>query len=248
MVLIIEHLQVGYGGTLAVQGVSLYVERGEILAVIGANGSGKTTLLRAIAGLMPVAGGQIVFEGEPIERRPTRDRVERGLALVPQGRALFAQMTVFENLMAGGYLCRTLRDRTDGVEAVFALFPMLRERREQPAGTLSGGEQQMLAIGRALVHRPRLLLLDEPSFGLAPSIIKIVARIIEELSATGTSVLLVEQNVRMALGVARRACLLREGRWVAQGPAGQLLVDDQIRDAYLGQTSERPPSIAPEET
>jgi branched-chain amino acid transport system ATP-binding protein len=226
-------LRAGYGGPPVLHGIDLAVDEGGVTAMLGANGAGKTTTLRALCGMIPVEG-EIRFGGERIDGKATEDIARRGVAHVPDGRGTFFELTVEENLRLGAY---TRRDR--GVSAdfdrVFALFPRLRERRAQQAGTLSGGEQQMLAIARALLLRPRLLLLDEPSFGLAPlmvqEIFRILARVREE---SGVAVLLVEQNASLALGLADQACLLETGRIVRAGAASALRRDEAIRRSYLG--------------
>jgi len=226
----VSDVSAGYGGLPALHGVSLEVRPGEIVALVGANGAGKSTLLKCIAGLLKPWSGAIAFEGRGIGGLPAHRVVRTGVACVPEGRRLFLRLSVRENLMVGAY---TQRD-TGALDEVLALFPLLRERESQLAGTLSGGEQQMLAIGRALMSRPRLLLLDEPSLGIAP---RIVARIYENLAAInrrGVTVLLVEQNVRAALACAARAYVLQTGRVVQQGTAAELLESDLVRKAFLG--------------
>ena len=227
-------LQVAYGDAPALWDVSLEVGDGELVAVVGPNGSGKTTLINAIAGLLPVRGGTLRFGGEDLTRLAAHEVSSRGIAIVPEGRRLFTGMTVEENLEIGCYapgVRATLRAR---LEHVYAIFPLLRARRRQAAGTLSGGEQQMAAIGRALMAAPRLLLLDEPSLGLSPAIVDHVFEVIVELHRAGTAVLLVEQNVAKALAVADRAYVLSEGRIVSAGPPARLLVEPDIRGVYLG--------------
>jgi branched-chain amino acid transport system ATP-binding protein len=227
-------LQVAYGDATALWDVSLAVEEGELVAVVGPNGSGKTTLINAIAGLLPARGGTLRFRGEDLTRLQSHEVSSRGIAIVPEGRRLFTGMTVEENLELGCYApaARTARDAR--LERVYAIFPVLRARRSQAAGTLSGGEQQMAAIGRALMAGPRLLLLDEPSLGLAPAIVERVFEVIVELHRAGTAVLLVEQNVAKTLAVADRAYVLSEGRIVSAGPPARLLAEPEIRSAYLG--------------
>ena len=227
-------LQVAYGDATALWDVSLAVEEGELVAVVGPNGSGKTTLINAIAGLLPARGGTLRFRGEDLTRLRAHEVSSRGIAIVPEGRRLFTGMTVEENLELGCYApaARTARDAR--LERVYAIFPVLRARRRQVAGTLSGGEQQMAAIGRALMAGPRLLLLDEPSLGLAPTIVERVFEVIVELHRAGTAVLLVEQNVAKTLAVADRAYVLSEGRIVSAGPPARLLAEPEIRSAYLG--------------
>jgi len=227
-------LQVAYGDATALWDVSLAVEESELVAVVGPNGSGKTTLINAIAGLLPVRRGTLRFRGEDLTRLRAHEVSSRGIAIVPEGRRLFTGMTVEENLELGCYapVARTARDAR--LERVYAIFPVLRARRRQAAGTLSGGEQQMAAIGRALMAGPRLLLLDEPSLGLAPTIVERVFEVIVELHRAGTAVLLVEQNVAKTLAVADRAYVLSEGRIVSAGPPARLLAEPEIRSAYLG--------------
>jgi branched-chain amino acid transport system ATP-binding protein len=232
--LAVEDLDVHYGGIHALQGVSFAVDEGQIVALIGANGAGKTTALRAISGLVRPSRGRVRFAGQPITGLPAHAIVARGLAHVPEGRGIFANLTVGENLQLGAYLRGDLaavaRDRDRALE----LFPRIRERLDQNAGTLSGGEQQMLAIARALLARPRLLLLDEPSLGLAPQIVQRIFQILTTIVAEGTTILLVEQNAHMALAVATTAHVLEVGTLVTSGPAAELARDDKIRRAYLG--------------
>jgi branched-chain amino acid transport system ATP-binding protein len=234
MLLRLDDVAVTYGRIEAVHGISLVVNEGEVVALIGANGAGKTTTMRAISGIRPLSAGRIEFEGEDISRLRPDLRVTRGLCQSPEGRQIFPGMTVLENLDMGAY---TRRDRA-GVaadqERVFGLFPRLAERRRQPGGTLSGGEQQMLAIGRALMSRPKLLLLDEPSMGLAPMLIRQIFTIIEEINAQGTTVLVVEQNAQQALSRAHRAYVLETGRIVKEGTGEELLHDPAVKEAYLG--------------
>jgi branched-chain amino acid transport system ATP-binding protein len=223
-----------YGHIHALQGISLDVFRGEIVTLLGANGAGKTTTLKTIHGLLNAREGRIEFDGHDITRMPAHDHVKVGIGQSPEGRRIFSRMTVLENLQMGGY---SRRDRA-GLDAdygrVFELFPRLAERRSQQAGTLSGGEQQMLAIGRALMTRPKLLLLDEPSMGLAPILVEQIFSIIGDINAQGTTILLVEQNALMALGVAQRGYVLQTGRIVRSGDARALLADEEVRKAYLG--------------
>jgi branched-chain amino acid transport system ATP-binding protein len=230
----VHDLDVHYGGIHALHGVSFAVEAGQIVALIGANGAGKTTALRAISGLVRPSGGRVVFAGDRITGLPAHAIVARGLAHVPEGRGIFANLTVEENLQLGAYLrddpTAVARDRDRALE----LFPRIRERLHQNAGTLSGGEQQMLAIARALLARPRLLLLDEPSLGLAPQIVQRIFQILTTIVAEGTTILLVEQNAHMALAVAASAHVLEVGVLVSSGPAAELARDDKIRRAYLG--------------
>ena len=226
---------VTYGAAPAVSHVSLRVEQGEMVVVVGPNGAGKTTLINALAGLHPLADGELVVNGKKISRLPRHRFCDEGIALVPEGRRLFTEMTVRENLELGSYRRAAKAYRRETIEAVMGIFPVLRERLEATAGTLSGGQQQMLAIGRALMARPKLLLLDEPSLGLAPAIVQEVFRVIREINAKGVAVLLVEQNVAMALDLARRAYVLEEGRIVAQGSPQEIRSHPEIERAYLGQ-------------
>lgn len=227
-------ISAGYGGIQIVWEVSLTVDRGEVVALVGANGVGKTTVLKTIAGLLRPLGGQVRLEGVRIDGMPPHAIVARGLALVPEGRRVFPYMTVLENLELGAYLER----RKDQVEStlrwVYDLFPILRDRGHQLAGTLSGGEQQMLVIGRALMSRPRLLMMDEPSLGLAPSVVSTVFGSIQRLAQEGMTILLVEQNVRKGLDLARRGYVLENGRIVLSGDSASLLTDPMVKKAYLG--------------
>lgn len=233
----VEGLVAGYGGTDVLHAVSLKVGRGQSACLIGANGAGKTTLLRTLSGLIRPTAGRILLEGADISAASTSARLARGLALAPEGRRVFAPMTVEENLEMGAFR-RLWPRRSKGVAAdldmVFALFPRLAERRRQAAGLLSGGEQQMLAIGRALMGRPRLLLLDEPSMGLAPKVVQEIFATIRRLNAEGMSILIAEQNASMALRSAAHGYVLAEGAIVSEGAAGALLTDDGVRAAYLG--------------
>lgn len=229
-----KDVNVFYGNIHAIQDINLTVNQGEVVTLIGANGAGKSTTLRTISGLLKPKSGEIFFEGQPIGGRPAQDIVKAGISQVPEGRRIFANMTVLENLELGAYT----RTDKDGIaadmEIVFGRFPRLKERLQQEAGTLSGGEQQMLAMGRALMSRPRLLLLDEPSMGLAPILIKEIFSIISDINATGTTILLVEQNANMALKVAHRAYVLETGRITMSGDADELASSDAVRKAYLG--------------
>ena len=231
--LALERLEVSYGGIRAVKGIDLAIEPGELVCLIGANGAGKTTTLRAITGLVPPAGGRIRYDGEDITGWRVHRIARRGLALVPEGRGVFAQLTIEENLAMGAYARKD--DVSADLERAFTLFPRLKERRRQTAGTLSGGEQQMLAIGRALMSRPKLLLLDEPSMGLAPLMVEKIFEVIRAIAAEGVTMLLVEQNARLALEVSRRAYVLEGGLVALSGEAGTLLHDPRIREAYLGE-------------
>jgi branched-chain amino acid transport system ATP-binding protein len=234
-VLEVTDLEVRYDSVVAVKGVSLRVGEGEVVAIIGPNGAGKTSTLRAISGLVPSAGGRILLGGRDIARWKAHRVVTLGLAHAPEGRRLFPQMTVLENLKMGAYRRRSAAEIRRALEAVEGRFPRLAERRAQLAGTLSGGEQQMLAIGRALMAEPRLLLLDEPSFGLAPMVVREIARIVQSINREhGVSVLLVEQNARMALGIASRAYVMETGRVVLSGSSRELAESPHVRAAYLG--------------
>lgn len=232
--LTINDINVFYGAIHAIKDVSLEVNEGEIVTLIGANGAGKSTILRTISGLLKPKTGSIQFEGQEIAGMPAHEIVKTGISQVPEGRRIFAEMSVLENLELGAF---TRKDK-DGIKAdmelVFNRFPRLKERIGQLAGTLSGGEQQMLAMGRALMSRPRLLLLDEPSMGLAPLLIKEIFAIIQDINKTGTTVLLVEQNANMALSIAHRAYVLETGRITLSGDAKELAASDEVRKAYLG--------------
>jgi branched-chain amino acid transport system ATP-binding protein len=234
MLLTIENLAVNYGAIAALQGVTLEIERGQIVTLIGANGAGKTTLLRTISGLIRPRAGTIRLEERAIETLPAHEIVKLGICHVPEGRQVFANLTVRENLLLGGYQERSREAIAAGVDRAFSLFPILAERRNQKAATLSGGEQQMLAIGRALMSRPQLLLLDEPSLGLAPLVVRKIFEIIREINATGTTVFLVEQNAHMALHTAHRGYVLQTGRVLKSDSAQNLLKDPDVKKAYLG--------------
>ena len=227
-------VEVAYGDLPALRGVSVSVEAGETLSVVGANGAGKTTMLRAISGLMRPRAGQILLDGERLDSLPSHAIVERGVVQVPEGRKIFPSLTVLENLELGSYVAAAKARRREGLEQVFGFFPRLKERRRQAAGTMSGGEQQMLAIGRALMARPRVLMLDEPSLGLAPIIVNEIFRIIGEINRLGTTVLLVEQNTRQALALSRRGYVLENGRVVLEGSGAELLGNEHVKRAYLG--------------
>jgi branched-chain amino acid transport system ATP-binding protein len=215
-------------------GVSFAVAGGEIVALVGPNGAGKTTLLRAVMGLLPLRRGAVTWEGRPIHAAPTHRIVEQGIALVPEGRRLFARMTVEENLLLGAFAPRALGARLEGLGRVFEIFPRLGERRRQLAGSLSGGEQQMVAIGRALMSRPRLLLLDEPSLGLAPRVVEGILEVLRQIHHEGVGVFLVEQNVQASLSLADRGYVLENGRITGAGSGRDLLQDSHVRQAYLG--------------
>ncbi|MCI7539101.1 MAG: ABC transporter ATP-binding protein [Veillonellaceae bacterium] len=230
----IDDINVYYGAIHAIKGISLTVNQGEIVTLIGANGAGKSTTLRTISGLLKPKTGSITFQGQDIAGTPAHKIVGLGISQVPEGRRIFTEMTVMENLDLGAFI----RKDKDGIAAdkkrVFELFPRLEERQDQVAGTLSGGEQQMLAMGRALMSRPKLLLLDEPSMGLAPLLIKEIFSIIEDINKSGTTVLLVEQNANMALSIANRAYVLETGRITLSGDAKKLAASEDVRKAYLG--------------
>ncbi len=232
--LVLTDISVSYGMIAALKGVSLRVDQGEIVALIGANGAGKSTTLMAVSGVVPLRGGAIAYEGGTLSGLPPHVIVEKGVSQVPEGRRIFSRMTVRENLEMGAFL-RDPKMLDHDVERVYGLFPVLAERRKQAGGTLSGGEQQMLAIGRALMSRPRLLLLDEPSLGLAPIIVSRIFRIIEEINRQGTTILLVEQNAKAALRLANRAYVMESGRIVMEGRAADLANDPGIKKAYLGE-------------
>ena len=230
----VRQIDAAYGELRALTRVSVRVEPAEIVALVGSNGAGKTTLLRCIAGLVPVRGGRVLWDEEDLGALLPHQVVERGVALVPEGRRLFGRMTVEENLALGAFGRRAREGRAAMLERIYAIFPRLAERRRQRAGTLSGGEQQMVAIGRALMTRPRLLMLDEPSLGLAPRIVEAMLGVLTEVHRAGVAVFLVEQNVRAALGLAHRAYLLEHGAVVGEGRGADLLADPEVRRAYLG--------------
>ena len=230
----LEKLEVAYGGIQAVKGIDLAVEQGELVCLIGANGAGKTTTLKGICGLLPVKSGRIVYGGEDVTGRPAFTLVRRGLAMVPEGRGVFGALTIEENLAMGAYIRNDKDGIKSDIERVFGLFPRLKERRRQTAGTLSGGEQQMLAMGRALMARPKMLLLDEPSMGLAPLLVDQIFSIVAGLKRQGITVLLVEQNAYAALAIADRGYVLETGRISHSGTGRDLLNDQRVREAYLG--------------
>jgi branched-chain amino acid transport system ATP-binding protein len=230
----VERVRVGYGVATALWDVSISVRDGELVCVVGPNGAGKTTLINAIAGINPVRSGRVAIGGRDVSRLPAHRHCEQGVAIVPEGRRLFGAMTVRENLELGGYVAHARRHRDASIARVCALFPALVEKLERPAASLSGGQQQMVAIGRALMAKPRLLLLDEPSLGLAPMIVVAMFDAIRAVNAEGIAVLLVEQNVAIAMDVASRAYVLDEGRVVADGAPDELRARPEIRRAYLG--------------
>ena len=230
----LQGVEVAYGDLPALRGVSLGVEEGETLSVVGANGAGKTTMLRAISGLLRPRAGRILLDGARLDQMPSHVIVARGVVQVPEGRKIFPGLTVKENLELGSYVAAARAHRRQSLERVLGLFPRLAERQRQAAGTMSGGEQQMLAIGRALMARPRILMLDEPSLGLAPIIVQEIFRIIAEINRLGTTVLLVEQNTRQALSLSRRGYVLENGRIALEGSGAELLGNEHVRRAYLG--------------
>ena len=230
----LDSLDIFYGPAQALWGVSFAVEEGQVASLIGANGAGKTTTLKALCGLIPLAAGRITYDGKVISGLPVHRIMDMGLSLVPEGRQLFPKMTVEENLTIGSYLARTKSRRSANLERVYQIFPRLAERRRQSAETMSGGEQQMLAIGRALMQEPRVLVLDEPSLGLAPALVREIFRIVKELHGRGLTILLVEQNVQQALQVADVAFVLENGRVVMSGTGSDLINDPKVKEAYLG--------------
>jgi branched-chain amino acid transport system ATP-binding protein len=231
-------LQVSYGAIKALDGVSFSVPRGRIVTLLGANGSGKTTAIRAITGLAPPRAGRIVFEGRELQGLPTHEIIRAGIALVPEGRRIFANLTVYENLLLGAYLRQDQSALARDLNQIYDTFPRLASRSAQAAGTLSGGEQQMLAVGRALMSRPRLLLLDEPSLGLAPLLVKEVFHLITRINQEGVTILLVEQNAAAALKIAHHGYVLSTGRVVLEGPGAELSAHPQLQPAYLGDEPE----------
>jgi branched-chain amino acid transport system ATP-binding protein len=235
VLLSVKDVKVAYGGIQAVKGVSLEVRAGELVSLIGSNGAGKTTTMKAITGLLPLGGGHIQLAGKTIDGQGPWDLVQQGLAMVPEGRGVFTRMTIVENLQMGAYI----RDDNDAIaediERVFTTFPRLKERRDQLAGTMSGGEQQMLAMGRALMSRPKVLLLDEPSMGLSPIMVDKIFEVIQDVSAQGVTILLVEQNASRALQIADRGYVMESGLITLSGDAHEMLHDPKVREAYLGE-------------
>jgi len=231
----VENLSVNYGAIKALKKVSCEVRQGEIVALIGANGAGKTTILNSISGILPINSGKILFSGTDLTKTPPHEIVKLGICQVPEGRRVFANMSVLENLEMGGYSLSDKDAVAAGIERAFTLFPRLKERMKQHARTLSGGEQQMLAMGRALMSSPKLLLLDEPSMGLAPMLVEKIFEIVVEINKSGTTVMLVEQNAHMALSIANRAYVLETGEVVLSGNADDLAQDPEVRKAYLGE-------------
>lgn len=231
----IENLEVYYGAINALKGISFSVEQGEIIALIGANGAGKTTTLHTITGLIPAKSGTIRLGGKDITKTPAHKIVSMGMAHVPEGRRVFAQLSVYENLMLGAYTRKDKAEVAETLEHVFERFPRLKERKTQSAGTLSGGEQQMLAMGRALMSKPSIILMDEPSMGLSPLYVNEIFDIIREINKSGTTVLLVEQNAKKALSMANRAYVLETGKITLSGDASELMNNEQVKRAYLGE-------------
>lgn len=231
----VKDLQVYYGMIQAIKGISIEVNQGEVIALIGANGAGKTTILHTVTGLIAPKAGSIVFEGQDITKVPAHKIVSMGMAHVPEGRRVFAQLSVYDNLKMGAYTRKDKNEIEESLEMVYKRFPRLEERKNQMAGTLSGGEQQMLAMGRALMSKPKIILMDEPSMGLSPIFVNEIFDIIQEVSASGTTVLLVEQNAKKALSIADRAYVLETGTIALDGDAKVLMNDDSIKKAYLGE-------------
>ncbi|MCA1565594.1 MAG: ABC transporter ATP-binding protein [Acidobacteria bacterium] len=233
--LTLENISVNYGAIEALNGITMHVEQGEVVTLIGANGAGKTTTLRTITGLLSPRAGRVLYEDEEISGLPTHKLVARGISMSPEGRGVFANLTVRENLQMGAYLKKNKREIAEDMERAYTMFPRLKERQSQKAGTLSGGEQQMLAMGRALMSRPRLLLLDEPSLGLAPLVVHTIFQAIEDIRSKGTTILLVEQNANAALRHSNRAYVLETGQIVMEGASQDLAADPRIKEAYLGE-------------
>ena len=230
----VSDLKVAYGGIQAVKGVSFEVKQGELVSLIGANGAGKTTTLKAVTGVQPVAAGEIDFMGKPIKGQGAWNLVKQGLVMVPEGRGVFARMTITENLQMGAFV-RDDKEINADIDKVFGIFPRLKERRAQLAGTMSGGEQQMLAMGRALMARPKVLLMDEPSMGLAPIMVDKIFEVVNDIHKQGTTILLVEQNASRALGLANRGYVMESGEITMSGESKGLLADPRVRAAYLGE-------------
>jgi branched-chain amino acid transport system ATP-binding protein len=233
----VENLDVGYGATRVVWDVSLEVDRRQVVSLIGPNGAGKTTLLKALAGLLPVRKGKIIFDGKDISSEPAHERVQHHLALVPEGRQLWSRMTVEENLLMGGFSPQLRSKAHSNLERIYELFPRLKERRSQLAGTLSGGEQQMCAIGRGLMAEPLLLLLDEPSLGLAPIMVDQVFQLVQRIAKEGVTILVAAQNADYALEISQRTYVMEWGRITLEGPSEELRSSDHVRRAYLGATA-----------
>ncbi len=235
VLLSVNDVKVAYGGIQAVKGVSLEVREGELVSLIGSNGAGKTTTMKAITGLLSLGGGHIQLAGKTIDGQGPWDLVQQGLAMVPEGRGVFTRMTILENLQMGAYIRDDNAAISDDIERVFTTFPRLKERRDQLAGTMSGGEQQMLAMGRALMSRPKVLLLDEPSMGLSPIMVDKIFEVVQDVSAQGVTILLVEQNASRALQIADRGYVMESGLITLAGDAHEMLHDPKVREAYLGE-------------
>ena len=233
----LAQVEIAYGGIQAVKGIDLHVDKGELVCLIGTNGAGKTTTLKGVTGLQPVKGGTVRYDGEDVTGRPSFELVRKGLAMVPEGRGVFGALTIEENLAMGAYVRTDRAAIKQDVERVFDLFPRLKERRRQTAGTLSGGEQQMLATARALMSKPKLLLLDEPSMGLAPLMVQKVFETVARVSGEGMTILLIEQNAKLALEVSHRGYVMESGEITLSGPAKTLLHDPAVRAAYLGEVA-----------
>ena len=231
----LKNLQISYGGIQAVKGIDLELWAGELVCLIGANGAGKTTTLNAIAGVQPIAGGDIIYAGDTINVLPAHKRLRRGVALVPEGRGIFTRLTVEENLRMGAYSRNDKAGIEADLERVYTMLPRIKERLPQVAGTLSGGEQQMVAIGRALLSRPKLLLLDEPSMGLAPLVVEKIFEVVQSVAKEGVTILLVEQNANLALEFAQRGYVMESGRITLTGSGDELLANPKVREAYLGE-------------
>ena len=231
----VENLQVYYGVIQAIKGISFHVNQGEVVALIGANGAGKTTILHTVTGLVPAKTGTIMFEGTDLAKTPSHKIVSMGMAHVPEGRRIFQELSVYENLQLGAFTRRDKAEIAETLQMVYRHFPRLEERKNQIAGTLSGGEQQMLAMGRALMSKPRIILMDEPSMGLSPLFVTEIFHIIQEISREGVTVLIVEQNAKKVLSIADRAYVLETGKIVLEGNAGDLINDDSVKKAYLGE-------------
>ncbi|AOY75692.1 ABC transporter ATP-binding protein [Clostridium formicaceticum] len=232
----IEDLKVSYGGIQALKGINLEVQEGKIVALIGANGAGKSTTLRSIVGLIKPESGRITYHGEDLSKIQTKDMVRKGITLVPEGRRVFPDLTVLENIKIGAFYRNDEKNIKEDIEWVYSLFPRLKERTWQLAGTLSGGEQQMLAVGRALMSRPKLLMMDEPSLGLAPLIVKEIFNIIEEIHKQGVTILLIEQNANVSLKIAHQAYVMETGTITLEGTGKELLTNEEVKKAYLGES------------
>lgn len=235
----VDNLVVSYGGIEALKGVSFEVEEGKIVSLVGANGAGKSTILRTVVGLVKPKSGEIVYNNKNLLQQKTRDMVKEGIVLVPEGRRVFANLSVIENLKIGAYFRKDEKNIKDDIEWVYNLFPRLKERSWQSAGTLSGGEQQMLAVGRALMSKPKLLMMDEPSLGLAPLVVKDIFSIIKEIHKQGVTILLIEQNANAALHIADIAYVIETGRITLKGTGKELLVNEEVKNAYLGQSAKK---------